>query len=105
MSTNPLPVRPNLQQYRKQAKDFLKSFKAADQETLHLVKQYHPRLRGRPSSNDRNALSENEVREAKLTLSDAQFIIARRHQFENWPKFVKQIEALNQGGSAVSQFE
>jgi ankyrin repeat protein len=105
MSTKPLPVRPNLQQYRKQAKDLLKSFKEGDQETLHLVKQYHPRLRGRPSSNDRNAVSDNEVREAKLTLADAQFIIARRHQFESWPKFVKQIEALNEAGSAESQFE
>jgi len=105
MSTNPLPVRPNLQQYRKQAKDFLKSFKAGDQEALHLVRRYHPRLHGRPDTNDRNARSEAEVREAKLTLSDAQFIIARRHQFESWPRFVKQIEALNQDGSTESQFE
>src|ERR1051326_6678265 len=105
MSTEPFPVRPNLQQYRKQAKDLLKSFKAGDPETLRLVKRYHPRLRGRPDTNDRNALSENEVREAKMTLSDAQFIIARRHQFESWPKFVKQIEALNHDGSTESQFE
>ncbi len=99
MSTNPFPVRPNLQQYRKQAKDFLKSFRAGDHETLRLAKRYHPGLRGRPDTNDRNAISEAEVREAKVTLSDAQFIIARRHQFESWPKFVKQIEALNQDGS------
>ena len=105
MSTNPLPVHPNLQQYRKQAKDFLKSFREGDRDTLHLVKRYHPRLPGRPDTNDRNALSESEVRQAKLTLSDAQFIIARRHQFDSWPKFVKQIEALNRDNSLESQFE
>jgi ankyrin repeat protein len=105
MSTSPLPARPNLPQYRKQAKDFLKSFKAGDQEALRLVRRYHPRLRGRPDTNERNALSEADVREAKLTLSDAQCIIARRHQFESWPKFVKQIEALNHDGSTESQFE
>src|ERR1700740_3388764 len=105
MSTNPLPVRPNLEQYRKQAKDFLKSFKAGEPEALRLVRQHHPRLRGRPGTNDRNALSEPEVREAKLTLSDAQCIVARGHQFESWPKFVKQIEALNHDRSTESQFE
>ena len=62
-------------------------------------------LSGRPDTNDRNKVTDSTLRRAKLSVADAQFIIARQHQFENWRRLEKHIEALNQKGSLVSQFE
>jgi ankyrin repeat protein len=82
-----LPARPNLEQYKKQAEDFVKLAKSGDSETVQRVKRFHPR----PGQ--------------ALTLADAQLVIACEHGFESWPKFGKHIEALTRGKSTVSQFE
>lgn len=105
MHTKPLPPRPNLEQYKKQAKDLVKAFKSGDPETIRRLRQNHPRLPGRPNTNDRNTVTDSEIRNAGLTLTDAQFVIAREHQFESWPKFSKCIKALNEKDSPASQFE
>ena len=39
------------------------------------------------------------------TLTDAQFVIARCHGFESWPKFTRHLHALAQNSSPVSRFE
>src|SRR5262245_6444136 len=100
-----LPARPRLEQYEKQAKDLLKAFRSGDPDALRWVRRYHPRLPERPDTNDRNNVTDSKVRKAKLTVNDAKFVLARQHQFENWPQFTKHIEALNRKGSLVSQFE
>jgi ankyrin repeat protein len=105
MHTKPLPPRPNLEQYKKQAKDLVKAFKSGDPETIRRLRQNHPRLPGRPNTNDRNKVTDSEIRAARLSLADAQFVIAREHQFESWPKFAKCIKALNAKDSPASQFE
>jgi ankyrin repeat protein len=87
----PLPARPSLEQYKKQAKDFVKLGKSGDAEIVQRVKKYHPR--------------PGQVLDAKFALADAQLVIAREHGFESWPKFAKHIEALARENSPVSQFE
>src|SRR5262249_23095327 len=105
MTFKPLPRRPNLAHYDKQAKDLVKSFKSADAATMRMIRQHHPRLPGRPNTNDRNTVTDQEIRRAKLSLADAHAIVAAAHQFESWPQFAHHIRALNQKGSLVSQFE
>jgi len=100
-----LPARPRLEQYQKQAKDLLEAFKSGNPEAMRWVKRYHRRLPGRPDTNDRNKVTDSEIRSAKLSLIDAQFVIAREHQFENWSKFKKHVEGLNRKNSRVAQFE
>jgi len=100
-----LPARPRLKQYQKQAKDLLKAFNSGNPEAKRWVRRYHRRLPGRPDTNDRNMVTDSALRRAKLTIADGQFIIARKHQFENWRRFEKHIEALNQKDSLISQFE
>ncbi|HWN93949.1 MAG TPA: ankyrin repeat domain-containing protein [Methylomirabilota bacterium] len=100
-----LPTRPRLAQYKRQAKDLLKAFKSGDPDAMRWVRRYHPRLSGRPDTNDRNKVTDSTLRRAKLSIADGQFIIARQHQFENWRRFERHIEELNQEGSWVSQFE
>jgi len=100
-----LPARPRLEQYQKQAKDLLEAFTSGNPEAMRRVKRYHRRLPGRPDTNDRNKVTDSEIRSAKLSLIDAQFVIAREHQFENWSKFKKHVEGLNRKDSRVAQFE
>ena len=101
----PLPARPNLDHYLKQAIKFLSAFKSGDPEATRWVRRYHPSLPGRPNTNDRNAVAESDLQRLRLSPDDARFIIARRHQFEDWPKFVKHIHELNLKDSPVAQFE
>ena len=100
MDTKALPARPSLEQYKKQAKDLLKTVKSGRPEpfalTLQRIKKDHPRF-GR--------LTDLELQGAKITLADAQLVIAREHGFESWPGFAKHIEALNRQNSPVSKFE
>ena len=81
METKELPAHPSLEQYKKQAKDLLKSAKSghpeALQHNLQRIKKDHPRF-GR--------LEDVEVQGAKLVLADAQLVIAREHGFENWAR-------------------
>jgi len=105
MTAKPLPHRPNLARYQEQAKDFLKLFKSADPNVIQQIRRYHPRLPGRPNTNDRNNITDLQILRAKLSLKDAQHIIAAGHQFTSWSKFAKQIKALNQKGSRIARFE
>jgi ankyrin repeat protein len=89
-----LPDQPNLEQYKKQAKDLFRSHSQGAQEALERIARYHPRLFQQRL---------DIVRSARFRLADAQLIIAREHGFESWPKFVKHIETLRLS-RAVSSF-
>lgn len=94
MDAKQLPARPSLEQYRKQAKDLFKARKSP--EAARRFKRSHPRLAN---------LTEAEIVETKLSLADAQWVIAREHAFESWPRFVKHIQMLARTDSPVSRFE
>jgi ankyrin repeat protein len=85
MSDKQLPARPNLEQYKNQAKDLLHSHRAADPDALNRIKRHHPTL---------HKLSLTEIVSATFTLADAQLVLAREHSFESWPKFAAHIETL-----------
>jgi ankyrin repeat protein len=96
MDAKPLPARPSLEQYRKQAKELVKVFRSAqsrtslDSEVAHSevmqrVKKHHPRFADLP---------EDEVASTRFALADAQFVVAREHGFESWPKFATHVGSL-----------
>ncbi len=96
MDARELPARPNLEQYKKQAKELQKAYRAADMEAMRRVRRNHPRFR---------KLSEAEFRSATFALADAQLVIAREHAFESWPKFTVYLQDLSRKDSPVSTFE
>jgi ankyrin repeat protein len=96
MDAKELPTRRSLAQYRKQAKELLKARKTGDPDAIERIKRHHHHS---SKPNDPGILS------GKFVLADAQFVIAREHAFDSWPKFVKHIEALTHEKSPVSQFE
>ncbi|MGH9422787.1 MAG: ankyrin repeat domain-containing protein, partial [Thermoanaerobaculia bacterium] len=96
MDAKQLPARPDLDQYKNQAKDLLKAWKAGDVDVLQRVRQFHPRL---------NKLSRDEFLGADFVLADAQLVLAREHGFESWPKFADHVAAVRSRLSPVSSFE
>src|SRR3954467_7020149 len=93
MDPKPLPARPSLEHYKKQAKELLKAYRSADVETIRRVKRNHPRF---------EKLAEPGFDVTKFALADAQLVIAREHGFESWPKFVQRIEVINSEAAAVT---
>ena len=109
MDTRLLPARPSLEQYRKQAKELVKVFRSAqsrkslDSEVAHSeashseviqrVKKHHARFADLP---------EDEIASTRFALADAQFVIAREHGFQSWPKFAKHVESLVHAGFAAA---
>ena len=80
-----LPDKPNLEQYKKQAKDLLHTHANAAPGALDRIARHHPRLHNQPPS---------AICSAPFHLADAQLVIAREHGFESWPRFAKHIEML-----------
>ncbi len=121
----PLPARPNLGHYKKQAKDLLKACKSADPAAIRAwvtrwveswADQWAERqaqLRGVSVTPELRAQSSGEVERIEkhlrsdniAQLSDAHFFLARAHGFEGWPKFAKHIEALQRAASPDAKFE
>jgi ankyrin repeat protein len=115
----PLPALPNLEQYKKLAKDFAKA--ANDSITLHawianwissLVRLSNVKLTPQlPVDADRwiHLLEEFTIRQKdssrKFPLTQAQFVLARSHGFDSWPKFAKHLEALERANNPSSNFE
>ena len=85
MPDKSLPDQPNLEQYKKQAKDLLHAHAQAEPAALDRIGRHHSRLRNQPL---------DVIRLASFRLSDSQLVIAREHGFESWPKFARHIEAL-----------
>src|SRR5207237_1402766 len=85
MAARTLPPRPNVEHYRKQAKALLKRLKAGDSEAVRQVAKMHPRLVHLPHA---------ALLKKTFVLADAQLAIAREHQFDSWPKFIRHLEDL-----------
>jgi hypothetical protein len=120
----PLPSRPNVEQYKKLAKDLVKACKSGDPGAIRVwavrwIEKLAP-LQNAPRSLLRNekeitahadpveqfartTLSRSDA--ATCALTDAQFVIARAHGFLSWPKFAKHVESLARATSPVSAFE
>jgi len=125
MQARPFVSYPNLEQYKKQAKDLSKA--SADPQALHdwaaqWVACYlneeaetQARLRGITVTPPLRELAQREeitrvervLQSIKLPakLTDAQFFIARAHGFESWLKFIRQVQALQRRDSPNARFE
>jgi putative phosphoribosyl transferase len=84
-----IPARPNLEQYRKQAKELVKARARRQPEALERIRRHHPRLR---------ELSEPELWAAAFTLSDAQLVLAREHACRTWSEFVRHLSSVQPPG-------
>ena len=131
----PLPPRPNLDHYKKLAKDLQNACKSGGPgairawatrwlETLARLSDMEHKLaradaRTSPPLDVQHAI-EREAgrierrwcerrthgdRKTRCQLADAQFFVAREHGFTSWPRFAAHVASLTRSNSAVSTFE
>lgn len=72
MSTRHLPIRPNLDQLKHQARDLLNAIKHGDPDALADLQAYHRR----------------PIEPARMRLVDAQHVLARSYGVASWPRLV-----------------
>ncbi len=68
-----LPVRPDLDQLKRQAKDLLRALHDGDAAAIGELREHHP----------------SPMPLAAATLADAQFVIARSYQASSWPRLAQ----------------
>ncbi len=115
----PLPLRSDLNQYKKRAKDLLKASQSSDPVAIpawaaewiaSLVRlsnlTINPQLPVRVEhwTNELEDFARDKLSQDS-TLAAAQFVIARAQGFESWPKLAAHIESLTRTNSSVSNFE
>ncbi len=125
----PLPPRPSLERYKKLAKQLLKAARSDDASALQrwaeawvesLAKLSRLKITKRLPVRTQRWIDEVEgfarrtlqgahagetAAGTRPTLAGAQFVIARSHGFESWPKFSAQLRALESRSSAAARFE
>ncbi len=115
----PLPPRPNLDQYKKRAKDLLRAAQSPDPAALRtwtanwvdsLVRlsdlSLTPQLPVRIDHwTDQLETFAREILSESATLTSAQFVIARAQGFESWPKLAKHLEEIMSANSPANSFE
>jgi hypothetical protein len=73
MPARHLPVRPDAEQLRHQAKELLQAMHAEDASALEDLRQFHPK----------------KLKPAELKLADAQLILARSYQAPSWTRLMQ----------------
>jgi hypothetical protein len=86
-----LPARANLEHYKKLAKDFLKAYKTGDSASLKRVQKHYQRpvtwdMLREAAQRGMRKLNHSRAKDSTLTLSDAQYLVARSCGFESWPR-------------------
>jgi ankyrin repeat protein len=79
MSNRQLPVRPNLEQLKHQAKDLLRSIRAGDPEAAALFREHLPSL----------------ADPAQARLADAQRVLARSYEAANWTRLTQAVQLVD----------
>ena len=92
MAPRSLPPRPDLDHLKKQAKDLLKAHRSAEPEALVRFRESVPRL---------SEAADTEVLQAKLSLRDAQLVIAREYGFKSWHELKRHVESLQEAPKLV----
>jgi hypothetical protein len=72
VSIRKLPVRPDLDQLKHQAKDLLRALRSGDPSAVAEFQQHHP----------------EKIEPASAKLADAQLVLARWYQAPSWPRLV-----------------
>jgi len=114
----PLPPRPDLDQYRTRAKELVAACRQGDPAMQRWVTRWIADLvrlqpegsRLNPADIERRSQQlmhfvRERLRPNDTTIAQAQFVIARAHGFDSWPKLGQYVEAAAQQESAVATFE
>ncbi|MGH6862542.1 MAG: bleomycin resistance protein [Phyllobacterium sp.] len=85
---------PNIENLRKQAKQFLRWHRERYYPVAAQISSILPRFRNVP---------DRKVLDATFKLSDAQELIARKHGFEDWPALIKGVETMTASAASIAR--
>lgn len=125
MDTLPLPPRPDLEQYKKRAKELLAATESTDPGAIRawateclatlarlLGVEITPFVQGSfdravetLEARVREKLARSGAARAPFQLTDAQYLIARAHGFESWSEFASHVRGFSSDDPAVLEFE
>lgn len=88
MPTKQLPAHPSLDHLKHQARDLLRQHVAGESSSAQRLREFHPKL---------HHATDQEIFSTSLTLSDAQFAIAREYGFPSWTRLKHRIEQPGPG--------
>ena len=104
----PLPARPNIEQYKKLAKELQFACKSTEpgaiREWAAHLSETDPAATARIERRWFRFKESNEPTKP-CALSAAQLFLARAHGFASWPKFASHVEASARAGSPIFLFE
>jgi hypothetical protein len=80
----PLPARPSLEQFKKQAKELVRYHRAGDASAFALIREFLPSLAGK---------TDEEIILFPFALHDAQSVIARQYGFPSWNQLRDHLES------------
>lgn len=114
----PLPLHPDLGQYRKRAKELVTAARAGDAALVEWATRWVEAIRRasavEPVPDERYrrhfpemlaVFARDRLRASGASVAQAQFVIARAHGFESWPRLVHHVEQLTRANSGISSFE
>jgi hypothetical protein len=81
MPVRRLPVRPDLDQLKHQAKDLLRDIRAGDPAALAELAEHHPEAPG-------------AINPASAKLADAQLVLAKSYQATSWTRLVQAVQLV-----------
>src|SRR3989442_3209720 len=100
-----LPVRPNLDQLKRQAKDLLRAIRDGDPEAIEEFKKYHPKAEwlvtnadetsALPAYADKMSAKRTQDAGASVKLADAQLALARSYGAPSWPRLVQACKLID----------
>jgi hypothetical protein len=79
MPNRRLPIRPNLDQLKHQAKDLLRAIRAGEPEALADLQTFH----------------STKINPANVKLADAQLVLARSYESPSWPRLVQACKLID----------
>jgi ankyrin repeat protein len=120
----PLPSRPNIEQYKRLAKDLQDACRLGNAAAIRdwatnwtarisrltspdITPEVRRQIDSKASRIEQRwqEFKKTNQRAARCVLADAQFFVAGCHGFANWPQFAQHLEAVARAGTPVSQFE
>jgi hypothetical protein len=85
MPTKRLPLRPDLNHLKYQARNLRADYLAGKLDAIQRIREFHPRF---------SDATDAVIASATVTLSDALVTIAREYGFASWPKLRRHVEGL-----------
>ena len=85
MPIKSLPPHPSLDHLKHQARDLLITLTQGHAEACARAREFHPKFA---------RMTNDQIRDSKPSLAEAQWIVAREYGFDSWPKLKHHVEAL-----------